>query len=40
MCVRKRKLGRTQAVWFVHPTLVGAQDEEDRGGKKVVNLGS
>lgn len=40
MCVRKRKLGRVQVVWFEHPVLVGAQDEEDRRGKKVANLGS
>lgn len=40
MCVRKRKLGRVQVVWFEHPVLVGAQDEKDRRGKKVVNLGS
>lgn len=38
--MRKRKSGRTQAVWFEHPVLVGAQDEEDRGGKKVVDLSS
>jgi hypothetical protein len=34
VCVRKRKLGRAQAVWlFEHHVLVGAQDEEDKSGE-------